>query len=112
MSSGTGAISKLRIILNLKRVQSSPSTSAVNDAAAELAAAEGAVAEAEAEARPAPPAKPAPRPRPSHAPAPPAEPTDRQRTMEQTREKELYKTMQDEVKKLSDQLQKVQREKE
>jgi hypothetical protein len=83
--------------------------SALDDVAAEVAAAEGAI-EKEAEPRPAPPAKAAPRPRPS--PAPPSEPTDRQKTLEQARENEGYKMLQDEVKKLSDELKKVHREKE
>ncbi len=78
-------------------------TSAIEDAASEVAAAEGAI-QAEAEVRPAAPAK--------AAPAPPPEPTPRLKALEQTKEKEGYKMLQDEVKKLSDQLQKVHREKE
>ncbi len=52
------------------------------------------------------------RSRPSPAPAPPSDLTQRQKTMEQAREKEVYKTLQDDVKKLSDQLQKMEREKQ
>jgi uncharacterized phage infection (PIP) family protein YhgE len=89
------------------------STSAVDEAAAEVAAAEGAATEAEAEARPAPPAKAArPIPPAKAAPAPPPEPTSRQKTNEQAKEKELFKTLEDHVKKLSDQLKQSEREKQ
>ncbi len=90
----------------------SAASALVDDAAAEVAAAEGAAAEAEAEARPAPHAKAAPRPRPLQAPAPPPEPTSRQKTMEQAKEKKFYKTLEDHVKKLSDQLEQSEREKQ
>jgi hypothetical protein len=87
-------------------------TPAIEDAASELAAAEGAI-EAEAEARPAAPAKAARPAVPAKAaPAPPPEPTLRLKALERTKEKDDYKMLQDEVKKLSDQLQKVHREKE
>jgi hypothetical protein len=86
--------------------------SGVDNAAAEVLAAEGAAAEAEAEARPEPPAKSAPRPRPSPAPAPPSEPTPRQKTMEQAKEKEIYRALKDSVKKLSEQLKQPEREKQ
>ncbi len=88
-------------------------TSAVDDAAAEVAAAEGAAAEAEAEARPAPPAKAArPAPPAKAAPALPPEPTSRQKANEQAKEKEPFKTLEDHVKKLSDQLKQSEREKQ
>jgi hypothetical protein len=75
--------------------------SAIDDAAAEVEAAEGAAAEAEAEERPEPPAKTAPRPR---APPPPSEPTQRQKTLEAAKEKEIDNALNDSVKKLQEQL--------
>ncbi len=60
-----------------------------------------------------PPAKAAPRPpRPLQAPAPPALPTARQQTLESSKDKEVFKTLQDEVKILSDQLKQSEREKQ
>jgi predicted RNase H-like nuclease (RuvC/YqgF family) len=78
-----------------------------------VAAAEGTLADAEAEARPEPPAKAAPRPpRPLQAPAPPAQPTARQQTLEASKDKEMFETLQDEVKILSYQLKQSEREKQ
>lgn len=80
--------------------------SASEEAAAEVAAAEG----MEAEARAAASAKPA-RPPAKAVPAPPPEPTSRQKANEQAKEKEMFKTLQDECKKLSDKLQQAEMEK-
>ena len=79
--------------------------SATDDAAAEVAAAEG----MEAEARAAPPAK-TPRP-PAKAAPTPAEPTSRQKAVEQTKDKEIFKALQEECKKLADKLKQAEMEK-
>ena len=81
--------------------------SASEEAAAEVAAAEGMEAEARAaaSAKARPPTKAAP------APAPPPEPTPRQKANEQAKEKEMFKTLQDECKKLSDKLKQAEMEK-
>ncbi len=91
MSSGTGAISKLQSLCGGRQRKKAKAVatgrrsaaSGVEDAIAEVAAAEGAAADAEAEGRPEPPAKPAPRQKEA-APqsAPPSEPTQRQKAVE------------------------------
>ena len=63
----------------------------------------------EAEARAAPAAKAARHP--VAKAAPPAEPTLRQKANEQAKEKEMFKTLQDECKKLSDKLKQAEMEK-
>jgi hypothetical protein len=70
----------------------------VKDSAAELEASEGVAAEAESAE---PLAKPAPLPRASQAP-PPSEPTQRQKTLEAAKEKEIYKALNYSVKKLQE----------
>jgi hypothetical protein len=73
-----------------------------------VAATEGAI-KAEAE----PPAKPAPRlPKQSQAPAPPPEPMPRLRALKQTKEKEHFKKLEDQCKKLADQLKQSGKEKQ
>ena len=77
---------------------------ALDDAAAEVEAAEGA-------ARAEPPV-PRPKAPPSKAaPAPPAEPTDRQKTLEAAKEKEINKALNDTVRKLQEQLNQAEMEK-
>ncbi len=83
--------------------------SASEEAAAEVAAAEGAT-DAAAEARAPPPTKSA-RPATKPASATPPEPTSRQKANEQAKEKEMFKTLQDECKKLSDKLKQAEMEK-
>jgi hypothetical protein len=77
---------------------------ALEDAAAEVEAAEGA-------ARAEPPV-PRPKAPPSKAaPAQPAEPTDRQKTLEAAKEKEINKALNDTVRKLQEQLNQAEMEK-
>ena len=78
--------------------------SASEEAAAEVAAAES----MDAEARAGPALKAARHPTKS---APPPEPTSRQKAVEQTKDKEMFKTLQDECKKLSDKLKQAELEK-
>ena len=80
-------------------------TTCLEDAAAEVEAAES----MDAEARAAPAAKAARHP--VAKAAPPAEPTSRQKANEQAKEKEMFKTLQDECKKLSDKLKQAEMEK-
>lgn len=86
-------------------------SSAFDDAAAEVAAAEGAT-EAAAEARAAAPAKPARAPPPAKPAPPPREPTSRQQANQQAKEKDMFKTLQDECKMLSDKLKQAEKEKQ
>jgi hypothetical protein len=81
----------------------------VEDAIAEVAAAEGAAADAEAE----PHAKPAPRQqKAAPQPAPPSEPTQRQKVVEAAKEKEMYQAMNDTGKRLTEILNQSEREKQ
>jgi hypothetical protein len=87
--------------------RSASSALAMEDASAEVAAAVEAAANAGAEERPEPPAKTAPRrarPRPSPAPVPTSKPTHRQKTLKAAKEKEIFKALNESVKKLQEQL--------
>ena len=78
-------------------------STAFEDAAAEVQAAEGAPPPPKI-ARTAPPAK--------TAPAPPPEPTPREKDMQKAKDKEEHRKLQEDFKKLEDQLKKVEREKQ